>query len=165
MAASIPELKFVDLADMLKRPEMSPEAREQRERGRRRGYRDGWIDCLLTFERVLDAHAYTAGFDFWQVQLLEWLHEPNDTKVFPPELPYKAPSKKGPTGVTPSQRFQVLKRDGYRCKLCGIQAADGPYVRLEVDHRIPRVKGGTHTLDNLWTLCNACNRGKGRNDL
>jgi hypothetical protein len=46
LEASDRVFKFVDFADMLKRPEMSPEAREQRERGRRRGYRDGWIDCL-----------------------------------------------------------------------------------------------------------------------
>jgi hypothetical protein len=88
MEASRPTLKFVDLADMLQRPELSPEAKEQRERGFRRGYRDGWIGCLETFERALDAHAHTAGFDFWQTQLLEWLHAPSDRKVVPPELPY-----------------------------------------------------------------------------
>lgn len=160
-----PVLKMVDLAHMLTRPEMSAEAKEQRERGFRRGYRGGWIDCLMTFEKGLDVHAYAAGFDFWEIELLEWLHEPNNRKVFPPELPYKSPSKKRLPAVSATQRFTILKRDGYRCKLCGIASADGPYVRLEVDHRIPKVKGGTNAMANLWTLCNACNRGKGRQDL
>ena len=56
-------------------------------------------------------------------------------------------------------RFQVLRRDEYRCCICGREAADG--VKLEVDHRVARSKGGMATLDNLWTLCFDCNRGKG----
>ena len=54
-------------------------------------------------------------------------------------------------------RFQVLQRDGFTCHYCG-QAA--PSVTLEVDHVIPVVEGGTDALDNLVTVCRACNRGK-----
>lgn len=61
-------------------------------------------------------------------------------------------------GLTPKQRFIVLKRDNYRCQLCGTTAQDG--VRLEIDHKIPRAKGGGNELSNLWTLCWDCNRGK-----
>lgn len=58
-----------------------------------------------------------------------------------------------------SKRFRVLQRDGYRCQLCGRTAAhDG--VRLEVDHKHPRAKGGSDHMGNLWTLCFDCNRGK-----
>lgn len=59
-----------------------------------------------------------------------------------------------------SLRFLILKRDNYRCRLCGVTAADGPDVRLEVDHITPRSKGGTDDPSNLWTLCFPCNRGK-----
>lgn len=62
-------------------------------------------------------------------------------------------------------RFQILKRDAYRCRLCGVSAADGIEVRLEVDHITPRSKGGTDDMINLWTLCFACNRGKGTQEL
>lgn len=55
-------------------------------------------------------------------------------------------------------RFAILKRDGYRCQLCGRTAKDG--VKLEVDHKIPRAKGGPDTPENKWTLCFDCNRGK-----
>jgi hypothetical protein len=57
-----------------------------------------------------------------------------------------------------SLRFRVFKRDGYRCQICGATAAEG--VILEVDHRHPKSRGGTNTMENLWTLCFACNRGK-----
>jgi hypothetical protein len=60
-------------------------------------------------------------------------------------------------------RFRVLKRDGYRCQLCGATAQDG--VRLEIDHKVPRAKGGSSELVNLWTLCFPCNRGKRDEDL
>lgn len=55
------------------------------------------------------------------------------------------------------KRFQVLQRDGFTCQLCG---ACGAGVRLEVDHRQSVADGGADTLENLWTLCFDCNRGK-----
>jgi len=55
-------------------------------------------------------------------------------------------------------RFRILKRDGYRCQLCGRNAQDG--IKLEVDHKYPRSKGGTDDESNLWVLCFDCNRGK-----
>jgi Homing endonuclease associated repeat/HNH endonuclease len=53
------------------------------------------------------------------------------------------------------KRFFVLKRDNYRCVLCGVSA-----VPLEVDHIVPAARGGSDRLDNLQTLCVPCNRGK-----
>ena len=55
-------------------------------------------------------------------------------------------------------RDQVLKRDGYRCKVCGKTPDDG--VRLEIDHIIPVSKGGQTTMSNLQTLCSSCNYKK-----
>lgn len=71
------------------------------------------------------------------------------------------PPFKAPTGYTEGWltiRFLVLKRDHYRCQICGRTAQDG--VKLEVDHKIARSKGGSDDLSNLWTLCFDCNRGK-----
>ncbi|MBV9849846.1 MAG: HNH endonuclease [Armatimonadetes bacterium] len=61
--------------------------------------------------------------------------------------------------IAPSLRFRVLRRDGYRCQLCGTSAADGS--KLEVDHKTPVMHGGNNDEANLWTLCFDCNRGKG----
>ena len=63
------------------------------------------------------------------------------------------------TKVTPSLRYDVMRRDGFRCCLCGRTAANG--VELEVDHIIPVSRGGNTTYSNLQTLCRECNRGKG----
>ena len=41
------------------------------------------------------------------------------------------------------------------CHNCG-QSDD-----VELDHAIPRARGGCECRDNLWTLCRRCNRTKG----
>jgi hypothetical protein len=66
-------------------------------------------------------------------------------------------------GLSQSLRFTILKRDGYRCQLCGASASKG--ARLEVDHKQPRARGGSDDPENLWTLCFDCNRGKGTKPL
>lgn len=60
--------------------------------------------------------------------------------------------------MTDSLRYDILKRDGFRCQICGSTAQDG--VKLHVDHIIPVSKGGRTTFDNLQTLCDRCNLGK-----
>ena len=60
--------------------------------------------------------------------------------------------------MTPSLRYDVLKRDGFRCVICGACASDT--IKLHVDHIIPVAKGGKTEFDNLRTLCSDCNLGK-----
>lgn len=56
-------------------------------------------------------------------------------------------------------RFEVFKRDSFRCQYCGRSAPD---VILEVDHIIPVAEGGKNEIMNLITSCRDCNRGKGK---
>lgn len=60
--------------------------------------------------------------------------------------------------MTPTLRYDVMKRDGFRCVLCGRTADDG--VKLHVDHILPIAKGGKTIKSNLRTLCEDCNHGK-----
>lgn len=60
--------------------------------------------------------------------------------------------------IKPSVRFQILKRDDYRCQMCGATAKDG--ATLEIDHITPVSKGGGNDPDNLQVLCRDCNAGK-----
>lgn len=60
--------------------------------------------------------------------------------------------------MTDSLRYDVLKRDGFRCQICGATAKDG--YKLHVDHIMPVSKGGKTELSNLRTLCERCNMGK-----
>ena len=61
--------------------------------------------------------------------------------------------------MTDKLRYSILKRDGFRCQICGRGAKDG--VKLHVDHIIPVSKGGKTVPENLRTLCEDCNLGKG----
>ena len=67
------------------------------------------------------------------------------------------------TPIPSRMRFQVLRRDGYRCRLCGMTAEDG--ITLECDHIIAVAKSGKTDPLNLWTLCRPCNNGKSDSDL
>jgi diadenosine tetraphosphate (Ap4A) HIT family hydrolase/5-methylcytosine-specific restriction endonuclease McrA len=62
------------------------------------------------------------------------------------------------TGYIPgTQRYEVLKRARYRCELCGVSAE---VKALEVDHIIPRNRGGSDDETNLQALCYSCNATK-----
>ena len=54
-------------------------------------------------------------------------------------------------------RFMTLKRFNYTCQYCGRKAPD---VVLEVDHIIPKSRGGTDGLGNYTVACKECNIGK-----
>lgn len=60
--------------------------------------------------------------------------------------------------MTDSLRYDILRRDGFRCQLCGATQKDG--YRLHVDHIIPVSRGGQTVPSNLRTLCERCNMGK-----
>lgn len=60
--------------------------------------------------------------------------------------------------VTDSLRYDILRRDNFRCVLCGSSAKEG--ARLHVDHIIPIAQGGKSDSSNLRTLCERCNIGK-----
>ena len=55
-------------------------------------------------------------------------------------------------------RFEVLRRDRFRCRYCGAKAPD---VELHVDHVIPRSRGGEDVAWNLTAACVPCNISKG----
>jgi len=59
-------------------------------------------------------------------------------------------------------RFDVFNRDGFKCQYCG---QSPPAVLLELDHIIPKSKGGLDSIDNYATACFDCNRGKGKHKL
>ena len=61
--------------------------------------------------------------------------------------------------MTDSLRYDVMKRDGFKCCICGASAKEDG-IKLHVDHIIPVSKGGTTVMSNLRTLCNHCNMGK-----
>ncbi len=59
--------------------------------------------------------------------------------------------------VSKKLRFEVFKRDGFRCAYCG---KSPPEALLEADHIKPKSKKGKDDINNLITACFDCNRGK-----
>lgn len=54
-------------------------------------------------------------------------------------------------------RFEIFKRDGFRCRYCGANAVA---TLLHVDHVIAVAEGGGDDPENLVTACADCNLGK-----
>lgn len=62
-------------------------------------------------------------------------------------------------------KIDVFNRDGWRCRLCNVVTPRenmGKHVdnAPQLDHIVPMVKGGGHTLTNTQCLCMRCNLTK-----
>ena len=55
-------------------------------------------------------------------------------------------------------RLNVLLRDNHTCQYCGRRF---PRAKLNLDHVLPRSRGGHTTWENIVTSCHVCNRKKG----
>lgn len=66
--------------------------------------------------------------------------------------------KKQRKHITAKLRYQILKRDNFKCVLCGVTAQE--CRRLEVDHI--NENATDNNPSNLQTLCDRCNSGKTR---
>jgi 5-methylcytosine-specific restriction endonuclease McrA len=61
------------------------------------------------------------------------------------KVPYRAQA--------PLTRRAVFARDGWTCQYCGSPAEN-------LDHVVPRYKGGLHTWENVVAACRRCNSRK-----
>ena len=61
--------------------------------------------------------------------------------------------------VTKRTRFEVLRRDEFRCMYCGLRAPETG-EGLTVDHVVPVALGGSDAPSNLVAACRDCNAGK-----
>jgi 5-methylcytosine-specific restriction endonuclease McrA len=57
-------------------------------------------------------------------------------------------------------REYLLTKFTHRCVYCG--ATD---TRLEIEHLVPRSKGGSNRVNNLAIACHSCNQAKGNQDI
>ena len=58
-------------------------------------------------------------------------------------------------------RSYVFHRDGAKCVYCGNARAE----RYELDHIVPRSRGGANRISNLVVSCQDCNIGKGNSSI
>ncbi len=145
------------------------EHRQSRRRGRRsrlrhrqprsrRGNREGWIppsirvrkDNVLRVVRDLSEIAPISRIAYEEGQF--------DTRALWDEK--VADYHEGPNSGFENRKKAVLWRDRYECQYCGVDCI-GMGVVAEVDHVIPRSRGGTSAWRNLVCACELCNRAKG----
>jgi len=102
----------------------------------------GWHRALESFVKYVSAESINGPDKFQNSKLCE--------------------NKKQKTSRTISwrMRFLVMRRDDFKCRLCGNSPALKPGLVLHVDHIIPWSEGGETLMGNLQTLCEKCNIGK-----
>jgi 5-methylcytosine-specific restriction endonuclease McrA len=133
----------------------------------------------------ISAHAYEARWKTWRKALKTFIDYVNgDAPKGPSELSLidkTAKQERSPAERRPRRaksfanlesegeprtirigiRYKVLKRDAFRCIVCGASPATKLGCELHVDHIVPFSRGGMATFENLRTLCCDCNIGKG----
>jgi hypothetical protein len=127
------------------------------EQAYRRGYTHGFARARALIEGGRPTHVQAA-----QAELQRW----RTTKVIfgptcPPHIEPYGIKVSIRTSLSAKLRFQILERDHRRCVICGASAKDG--ATLHVDHIISVYNGGSDDQENLQTLCEPCNLGKGKN--
>jgi hypothetical protein len=92
---------------------------------------------------------WLASHEVTKVGLCGWLR----TETLPSHVFRHAP--------TPKHRMRILKRDSFRCTLCGRSPEKHVDVELHVHHIRPfgTPHGGVTHDDNLITLCHTCHKG------
>lgn len=124
----------------------------------------------------LNISSYERKFGSWRAALekfVEYINSKEDgieakpftprklIKRTPPTQPEKvSQSKRTNRTANLRQRFRIMKRDGFKCILCGASPALNPGCELHIDHIVPWSCGGETIEENLRTLCLNCNLGK-----
>ena len=63
--------------------------------------------------------------------------------------------------ISGSMRYRLLVKAKHRCQLCGVS---GEQRALDIDHIVPKSKGGPDTEENFQVLCSLCNQNKNNTD-
>jgi len=131
---------------------------------RRLGRQPGWRELTSQDARSRFAGStYKARFGSWHKALTAFERYIRDGGRSAPRVrpSHSAIRPAGPRDVGWRLRAKVLIRDNCLCRMCGASPAKDPTVTLHVDHVVPWARGGRTVLENLQTLCERCNIGKG----
>ena len=121
---------------------------------------------------IITAGGYEKRWGTWTKALLAFIERMNSdtTSSLPTPIPERPRAAKSSTGEQKQEdkrkiplglRYEVLKRDSFKCVKCGRSPALTPCLQLHVDHKQPFSREGKTTILNLETLCQDCNLGKG----
>ena len=112
----------------------------------------------------ISSGAYLRAFGKWSTALAVFIEFINNTSESVYVSAHNAPQNDKKHNTTRDAnlrlRFLVMKRDNFKCCMCGRSPATTPGLELHIDHIVPWSKGGETVIDNLQTLCSDCNLGK-----
>jgi|SRR3989338_6539895 len=115
----------------------------------------------------LSGTAYLHKFGRWRTALEQFVEYINkEGKEIPDKVTDKSKNRVITKHATIKReinwrlRFIVMRRDNFKCKICGRSPATDLKIILHVDHIVPWSKGGETVPENLQTLCSKCNIGK-----
>ena len=101
---------------------------------------------------------YFNRFGSWKNALIEFVKYKNNSDNI--EYVENVVIKKNRKAINNSIKYDIMKRDNFKCQYCGKSPAIDSNVILEIDHILPVSKGGTNEIENLKTICKDCNIGK-----
>jgi 5-methylcytosine-specific restriction endonuclease McrA len=117
----------------------------------------------LDHARVVDDEYRTYNFSDWQ-ELSQLLHHPPSGFVTTPKFKIAIPDviclrdyDKLPEGDVKFTRRNIYEHYGYRCCYCGKKL---PSFELNLEHVLPKSRGGKTNWDNIVTSCIPCNLRK-----
>lgn len=129
---------------------------------------------MSMFPSVIGPKAYIVRWRTWVKAIYAFVQQVDndlknsatiekDAQILPP---FEKKRRGGKSNETDSRniklgvRYTVLRRDRFKCVICGNSPAISINCHLHVDHFFPFSKGGKTEISNLRTLCQECNLGK-----
>ena len=110
----------------------------------------------------ISSGSYLRRYGSWSKALIAFIEYMNESDALDnKEASVAKTIRRTPHDINLRLRFNVIKRDHFKCCVCGASPSKDPSVVLHVDHIIPYSKGGETVIENLQTLCSKCNLGKG----
>jgi hypothetical protein len=123
---------------------------------------------------TIKGKAYETRWGTWRKALrafVTWASAENGTEPDETVEPETTPDPVNPAPRKSQQdrravglrlRFRVFQRDRFRCVACGRSPATLLNIVLHADHISPVARNGKTVIENLQTLCQDCNLGKGQ---
>jgi len=115
------------------------------------------LDRIRASDRERSRARYAADPTRWQEYLRVWrLKNPERSHAYVRAATIKRRRASGGQSFTAAEWLILLAHHNYSCAYCGSK------LLIEIDHRVPLIRGGSNLIDNILPACRRCNRRKNR---
>ena len=131
------------------------ERNRERVREYARRHRLANLDRARAKDRERSRARYAADPIAWQNYLKEWRRRNRDkSHAYVRAATIKRRRAAGGQSFSAVEWLALLAHHNGSCAYCGSK------VLIEIDHRIPLIRGGSNTIENILPACRRCNRRK-----